>query len=114
MTVVESTGIERIEELLGDDADALLQHRCETIDRSLLHLPGPDFVDRVFAATDRSNTVLRNLQWLFDSGRLGGTGYISILPVEQGIDHSGRAGFAPQPADVHPEKNGQPAHQGGC
>jgi len=114
MTMVEATGIERIEELLGDDADALLQHRCETIDRSLLHLPGPDFVDRVFAATDRSNTVLRNLQWLFDSGRLAGTGYVSILPVDQGIEHSGGASFAPNPAYFDPEKIVELAYEGGC
>jgi len=114
MTMVEATGIERIEELLGDDADALLQHRCETIDRSLLHLPGPDFVDRVFAATDRSNTVLRNLQWLFEHGRLGGTGYVSILPVDQGIEHSGGASFAPNPAYFDPEKIVELAYEGGC
>jgi len=114
MTVVEATGIERIEELLGDDAEALLQHRCETIDSSLLHLPGPDFVDRVFAATDRSNQVLRNLQWLFDSGRLAGTGYVSILPVDQGIEHSGGASFAPNPAYFDPEKIVELAYEGGC
>src|SRR3954464_1740832 len=87
----------RIEELLGDEADALLQHVSRTIDASELHLPGPDFVERVFTSTDRSNRVLRNLQWLFDSGRLARTGYVSILPVDQGIEHSAAASFAPNP-----------------
>src|SRR4051794_33162348 len=103
----------RLEELLGDDADALLNHRSTTVDAAQLHLPGPDFVDRVFAATDRSNAVLRNLQWLFDHGRLGGTGYVSILPVDQGIEHSGGASFAPNPAYFDPENLVQLALEGG-
>jgi class I fructose-bisphosphate aldolase len=103
----------RLEELLGDDADALLNHRSTTIDAAQLHLPGPDFVDRIYSLTDRSNTVLRNLQWLFDHGRLGGTGYVSILPVDQGIEHSGGASFAPNPAYFDPENLVQLALEGG-
>jgi class I fructose-bisphosphate aldolase len=103
----------RLEELLGDDAETLLNHRSTTVDAAQLHLPGPDFVDRIFAATDRSNTVLRNLQWLFDHGRLGGTGYVSILPVDQGIEHSGGASFAPNPAYFDPENLVRLALEGG-
>jgi class I fructose-bisphosphate aldolase len=104
----------RLEELLGDDADLLLNHRSTTIDSSLLHLPGPDFVDRVVRDTDRSSSVLRNLQWLFDNGRLGGTGYVSILPVDQGIEHSGGASFAPNPKYFDPENIVELAVEGGC
>ena len=114
MAVLRQGSFERIEELLGDEAVPLLAHRSETIDSSLLHLPGPDFVDRVVAATDRSNAVLRNLQWLFDAGRLGGTGYLSILPVDQGIEHSAGASFAPNPAYFDPEKIVELAYEGGC
>jgi fructose-bisphosphate aldolase, class I len=103
----------RLEELLGDDAETLLNHRSTTIDAAQLHLPGPDFVDRIYSLTDRSNTVLRNLQWLFDHGRLGGTGYVSILPVDQGIEHSGGASFAPNPAYFDPENLVQLALEGG-
>src|SRR5918912_1248679 len=103
-----------IADLLGDDADALLNHRCETIPASDLHLPGPDFVDRVHALTDRNNRVLRNLQWLYDSGRLGGTGYVSILPVDQGIEHSAGASFAPNPAYFDPDNLVRLAVEGGC
>src|SRR6476659_9111649 len=104
----------RIEELLGDEADALPQHVSRTIDASQLHLPGPDFVERVVASTDRSNRVLRNLQWLFDSGRLAGTGYVSILPVDQGIEHSAAASFAPNPLYFDPENLVRLAVEGGC
>src|ERR671938_450317 len=103
-----------IADLLGDDADALLNHRCETIPASDLHLPGPDFVDRVHALSDRSNRVLRNLQWLYNTGRLGGTGYVSILPVDQGIEHSAGASFAPNPAYFDPENIVKLAIEGGC
>ena len=111
---VATHGIERIEELLGDEADSLLNHTCGTIDRSLLHLPGPDFVDRIYALTDRTNRVLKNLQWMFDHGRLGGSGYLSILPVDQGIEHSAGASFAPNPAYFDPEKIVELAVEGGC
>lgn len=104
----------RLEELLGDDADSLLNHRCETIDAADLHLPGPDFVDRVMVPTDRSPQVLRNLQSLFDHGRLGGSGYVSILPVDQGIEHSAAASFAPNPIYFDPENIVKLAIEGGC
>ena len=104
----------RLEELLGDEAETLLNHRSTTLDASELHLPGPDFVDRVVSDTDRSSTVLRNLQWLFDNGRLGGTGYVSILPVDQGIEHSGGASFAPNPKYFDPDNIVELAVEGGC
>jgi fructose-bisphosphate aldolase, class I len=110
----KETTLGRIEELLGDDARTLLDHTSQAIDRSLLHLPGPDFVDRVVAQTDRSNRVLCNLQSIFSNGRLGGTGYLSILPVDQGIEHSGGASFAPNPAYFDPEKILELAYEGGC
>ena len=89
--------VSRIEEILGDDG-ALLTHECRTIPKETLHLPGSDFVDRIFAQTDRSPRVLGALQWLFSTGRLTGTGYVSILPVDQGIEHSAGASFAPNVA----------------
>src|SRR3954451_13143852 len=104
----------RIEELLGEDADSLLNHRSETVPASQLHLPGPDMVDRVHALTDRNNRVLRNLQWLYDSGRTGGTGYLSILPVDQGIEHSAASSFAPNPMYFDPENLVRLAVEGGC
>src|SRR3954454_22407799 len=113
MATAETTTT-RIEELLGDEAQTLLGHRSQTIPADQLHLPGPDFVDRVYSHTDRSNRVLRNLQWLFDSGRLGGTGYVSILPVDQGIEHSAAASFAPNPIYFDPENLVRLAVEGGC
>ncbi|HVW18378.1 MAG TPA: class I fructose-bisphosphate aldolase [Solirubrobacteraceae bacterium] len=104
----------RIEELLGDDAESLLNHVCETFPASQLHLPGPTFVDDVFLMTDRSTNVLRNLQWLHDSGRLAGTGYASILPVDQGIEHSAGASFAPNPLYFDPENIVRLAIEGGA
>ncbi|MEZ5291420.1 MAG: class I fructose-bisphosphate aldolase [Vicinamibacterales bacterium] len=100
--------------LLGDDAAALLQHECRTIARDQLHLPGPDFVDRMFALSDRSPRVLGALQRLFDTGRLAGTGYVSILPVDQGIEHSAGASFAPNPAYFDSENIVKLAIEGGC
>lgn len=104
----------RLEELLGEDADSLLQHQSQTIAKDQLHLPGPDFVDRIFVDTDRPTTVLRNLQWLHSAGRLAGTGYVSILPVDQGIEHSGAASFAPNPIYFDPENLVELAVEGGC
>lgn len=104
----------RLEELLGDDAESLLQHQSQTVSKDNLHLPGPDFIDRVFVDTDRPTTVLRNLQWLLSSGRLSGTGYVSILPVDQGIEHSGAASFAPNPIYFDPENLVELAVEGGC
>jgi class I fructose-bisphosphate aldolase len=103
-----------ISDLLGADADYLLNHRCRTVDKSALQLPGPDFVDRIYAATDRPVPVLRNLQSMFDHGRLGGSGYLSILPVDQGIEHSAGASFAPNPAYFDPENIVKLAIEGGC
>ena len=103
-----------IEGLLGDEAESLLSHESKTIPRDDLHLPGPDFVDRVMAGTDRSPQVLRSLQSLFDHGRLGGTGYVSILPVDQGIEHSGAASFAPNPRYFDPAGIVELAVEGGC
>ncbi|HKG25128.1 MAG TPA: class I fructose-bisphosphate aldolase [Thermomicrobiales bacterium] len=113
MTTTSTLTADRIAELLGDDAETLLEHKCETISASDLHLPGPDFVDRVYSVTDRSNRTLRNLQWLFDNGRLGGTGYVSILPVDQGIEHSAGASFAPNPMYFDPENLVRLALEGG-
>jgi class I fructose-bisphosphate aldolase len=104
----------RLEELLGDDAKTLLQHTSQTVPKENLHLPGPDFVDRIFVDSDRPTTVLRNLQWLHSSGRLSGTGYVSILPVDQGIEHSGAASFAPNPLYFDPENLVKLAVEGGC
>src|SRR3954453_19729135 len=104
----------RLEELLGDEADSLLNHTCETFDKSGLHLPGPDFVDRIFVDSDRSSQVLRNLNWLFHQGRLAHTGYVSILPVDQGIEHSAGASFAPNPIYFDPENIVRLAIEGGC
>jgi fructose-bisphosphate aldolase, class I len=103
-----------IQSLLGDAAESLLSHESTTIPRDSLTLPGPDFVDRTLATSDRSPQVLRNLQQLFDHGRLGGSGYVSILPVDQGIEHSGGASFAPNPAYFDPLKIVELAIEGGC
>ncbi len=103
-----------IASLLGGDAQVLLEHRCQTIPQTLLHLPGPDFVDRVFAASDRSAATLRNLQSVFGHGRLAGTGYLSILPVDQGIEHSAGASFAVNPIYFDPENIVRLAVEGGC
>lgn len=103
-----------IKELLGSDLDSLLRHECKGILKSQLHLPGPDFVERVFKDTDRNPQVLRNYQALLDHGRLSGTGYVSILPVDQGIEHSAGASFAPNPAYFDPESIVKLAMEGGC
>ncbi|MDQ1611533.1 MAG: fructose-bisphosphate aldolase, class [Pyrinomonadaceae bacterium] len=109
----EATG-GKIEELLGADARTLLDYTSKTIPKAQLQLPGPDFVDRVWSASDRSPRVLRSLQTLFDAGRLGGTGYLSILPVDQGIEHSAGASFAPNPIYFDPENIVRLAVEGGC
>ncbi|MGH9209415.1 MAG: class I fructose-bisphosphate aldolase [Acidimicrobiales bacterium] len=103
-----------IQSLLGAEAESLLTHEAKGIPRDDLSLPGPDYVDRVLAATDRSPQVLRNLQSLFDHGRLGGTGYVSILPVDQGIEHSAAASFAPNPQYFDPANIVELALAGGC
>lgn len=106
--------IAQITELLGDKAEYLLAHQSQTIDRSRLHLPGPDFVDRIFVPSDRNPATLRNLQHLFNHGRLAGTGYLSILPVDQGIEHSAGASFAKNPDYFDPENIVKLAIEGGC
>ncbi|MGZ3356958.1 MAG: class I fructose-bisphosphate aldolase, partial [Isosphaeraceae bacterium] len=103
-----------IGELLGAEADSLLKHVCKTIPKQSLHLPGPDFVDRIFVPSDRNLRVLSNLQRFFGTGRLAGTGYLSILPVDQGIEHSGGASFAKNPAYFDPENIVKLALEGGC
>jgi class I fructose-bisphosphate aldolase len=108
-----SSVIARLEQILGDDV-SLLQHECKTISRDLLHLPGPDSVDRAFVPSDRSPRVLVALQQLFNTGRLRGSGYVSILPVDQGIEHSAGASFAPNPAYFDPENIVKLAIEGGC
>jgi len=107
------SGLDTIVGVLGDDA-TLLEHTCQTIPASSLHLPGPDFVDRCVGPSDRPARVLTSLQRLFSSGRLAGTGYVSILPVDQGIEHSGGASFAPNPAYFDPENIVTLAIEGGC
>ena len=109
-----SVDLSRIQELLGDEAETLLNHVSKTIAKEDLHLPGADFVDRVWMDSDRTPAVLRSLQTLADHGRLSGTGYLSILPVDQGIEHSGGASFAPNPQYFDPENIVKLAMEGGC
>ncbi len=104
----------RIHDLLGAEADDLLNYRAKGFPKESLHLPGPDFVDRVVAGTDRSPQVLRSLQQILGHGRLAGTGYVSILPVDQGIEHSAGASFAPNPIYFDPGKIVELAIEGGC
>lgn len=103
-----------IRSLLGAEAESLLEHQCTTIDRDMLHLPGPDYVDRVVADKDLKPGVLRSLQTLFNTGRLAGSGYLSILPVDQGVEHSGGASFAPNPIYFDPSRIVELAIEGGC
>jgi class I fructose-bisphosphate aldolase len=100
--------------LLGDEAKELLEYRCATVPKEDLHLPGPDFVERVLIDTDRPVPVLRNLQTVFNAGRLGGTGFLSILPVDQGIEHSAGSAFAPNPIYFDPENIVKLAVEGSC
>ena len=104
MATVTKGSLEKIEEALGEDARDLLEHRCQTVSREQLHLPGGDFVDRVWKDSDRPVRVLRSLEELLDHGRLAGTGYLSVLPVDQGIEHSAGASFAPNPIYFDPAK----------
>jgi class I fructose-bisphosphate aldolase len=103
-----------IVDLLGDEAESLLTYECKGIPKRMLHLPGPDFVDRVVALSDRPTPVLRNFQALFNHGRLAGTGYLSILPVDQGVEHSAGASFAKNPIYFDPENIVKLAIEGGC
>jgi len=104
----------KLEELLGKEAGMLLDHTCTTIPKDHLHLPGPDFINQIYSDTNRSNQVLRNLSSIFNTGRLKGTGYVSILPVDQGIEHSAGASFAPNPLYFDPENIVKLAIEGGC
>lgn len=108
------TEMTSIEKALGDKSKYYLEHNCKTVSKDLLHLPGPDFVDRVVANSDRSPRVLLSLQTLFNSGRLAGSGYLSILPVDQGIEHSGGASFAKNPIYFDGENIVKLAIEGGC
>jgi class I fructose-bisphosphate aldolase len=103
-----------IVQLLGDEAEHLLQHRCTGISKESLHLPGADYVDRVVAIKDRKPGVLRSLQALYGRGRLANTGYLSLLPVDQGVEHSGGASFAPNPIYFDPDNIVKLAIEGGC
>src|SRR6187401_223529 len=103
-----------VEEILGAEAAGLLQHQCKTIPKDTLHLPGPDFVERIHLNSNRPVAVLGRLQSLFDHGRLGNTGFVSILPVDQGIEHSAGASFAPNPEYFDPENIVKLAMEGGC
>ena len=114
MATATATSLSKLESILGNDAQDLLEHECKTIPKSQLHLPGPDFITRIFATSDRPTRVLRSLESLFDHGRLAGTGYLSILPVDQGIEHSAGASFAANPAYFDGEKIVELAIEGGC
>ncbi len=114
MATATATSLTALESILGDDAKDLLEHTSNTIPKSQLHLPGPDFVERIWIGSDRPTRALRSLQSLFDHGRLGGTGYLSILPVDQGIEHSAGASFAANPAYFDGEKIVELAIEGGC
>jgi fructose-bisphosphate aldolase, class I len=104
----------KLEDILGEEARDLLEHKCETVPKTQLHLPGHDFVDRVWKDSDRPTRVLRNMQSMFEHGRLSGTGYLSILPVDQGIEHTAGASFAPNPIYFDPEKIVELAVEGNC
>lgn len=110
----DTASLQFLEETLGADAQTLLAHKTTTIPKETLNLPRPDFIDRVWSASDRNPRVLRSMQTLFDNGRLAGTGYLSILPVDQGIEHSAGASFAPNPMYFDPENIVKLAIEGGC
>src|SRR3954447_24294914 len=109
-----ATSTSRLEDILGADAAPLLQHQCKTIPKEQLHVPGPDYVERIYSGSDRPARVLASLQSLLDHGRLSGSGYVSILPVDQGIEHSAGASFAPNPMYFDPENIVKLAIEGGC
>ena len=112
--MIATMATNNIQSLLGDKAELLLGFDLPKIPRERLHIPGPDFVDRIFMQSDRNNRVLGNLAWMYNNGRLGGTGYLSILPVDQGIEHSGGASFAKNPDYFDPENIIKLAIEGGC
>jgi fructose-bisphosphate aldolase, class I len=114
MATVTRGSLEKLEELLGPDAQDLLEHECKTVPKEQLHLPGPDFIDRVWKDSDRPTRVLSSLQALHNHGRLAGTGYLSILPVDQGIEHTAGASFAPNPIYFDGGKIVELAIEGDC
>ncbi|NIP32233.1 MAG: class I fructose-bisphosphate aldolase [Candidatus Dadabacteria bacterium] len=114
MSITAIDGIDQIQKLIGKDAKYLLNHKCKTINKRNLYLPGPNYIDDTFSQNDRPVAVLRNFQTLFNHGRLAGTGYLSILPVDQGIEHSAGASFAPNPIYFDPENIVKLAIEGGC
>ena len=114
MATITATTMDELESILGDQAKDLLEHSCETVSRDLLHLPGPDFVNRVLGPGDRPVRVLQSLESIYSHGRLGGTGYVSILPVDQGIEHSAGASFAKNPIYFDGENIVKLAIEGGC
>src|ERR1051326_1483742 len=116
MAIMETSaaGIDRIMELLGADADSLLSFTCKGITKDQIMLPGPDHVDRAWGLSDRKPGVLANLERLHNTGRLAGTGYLSILPVDQGVEHSAAASFAPNPIYLEPENIVKLAIEAGC
>ncbi|MBS1706927.1 MAG: class I fructose-bisphosphate aldolase [Armatimonadetes bacterium] len=114
MAAVATNGIDQITAILGDQADHYLNYQSRTVDKSLLHLPGADFVDRIWSHSDRNNQVLRSLNAMYNHGRLAGTGYLSILPVDQGVEHSAGASFAKNPMYFDPENIVKLAIEGGC
>jgi fructose-bisphosphate aldolase, class I len=103
-----------LDKILADEKDYILSHKCKTILKENLHLPGPDFINRIFGISDRPKKVLKNLEKIFNHGRLAGTGYLSVLPVDQGIEHSAGASFAPNPGYFDPENIVRLAVEGGC
>jgi class I fructose-bisphosphate aldolase len=106
--------VSKTQEILGNQAESLLNHECKTISKDSIHLPGADFVSRLFGDSNRSNQTMRSIESLYNNGRLGGTGYLSILPVDQGIEHSAGASFAPNPVYFDPENIVKLAVEGGC
>src|ERR1700704_4508961 len=114
MATVTATTMDKLESILGDQAKDLLEHSCKTVSKDLLHLPGPDFVSRVWSGSDRPIQSLRSLEAIYNHGRLAGTGYVSILPVDQGIEHSAGASFAKNPAYFDGENIVKLAIEGGC
>src|SRR6266852_571826 len=112
--IMATASVSSIEQILGEKAESLLGFQSPKIPRDRLHLPGPDFLDRIFAYTDRNNRVIGSLAGIYAHGRLGGTGYLSILPVDQGVEHSGGASFAKNPDYFDPENIVKLAVEGGC
>src|SRR6202171_882447 len=114
MATVTAPAMDKLESILGDQAKDLLEHSCKTVSKDLLHLPGPDFVSRVWSGSDRPVQVLRSLESIYNHGDLPGTGYVAVLPVDQGIEHSAGASFAKNPIYFDGENIVKLAIEGGC